>query len=452
MSINEPHEDDDILLRQIKRPLPEGDLEFDFDKPPDHPDPLSLFEIKEEDLSDDEVASKIVTESAKIDEKTQLDYTVIAIQNDFNCQIKLQTTPKLIDAEKECDGSEDFPAEDNTVAEEMTSDEEILSTIRDKLTETDKKVVKVDKKVPQKSKKKRNVRRSNEKRMECPKCNKSFRYRSSMKKHLDQQHNAAELVTTTNPDDTTTTTLPEKTKKHPCVICNARFETMNLYEDHFKEQHNDDRPYQCCVCKQFYHSKSNMIRHRTTHPEYRSEAKPQKRFECEICGKKLLAKSYKMHMNQHLGQDLFECDICHRKFAAAFILRKHLRIHTNPRNKCEICGKIMKLKTQMDEHMVSHGLEMKYVCDCGSKFVSQRTLNAHKLTHIERDPLQCRYCSKMFDDLDALDVHIIAEHKVPPKPVDPTKSFLCDICGKELISKSAMRVSYPYYFDCFEIF
>lgn len=57
------------------------------------------------------------------------------------------------------------------------------------------------------------------------------------------------------------------------------------------------------------------------------------------------------------------------------------------------------------------------------------------------ETLLCRICNATFDAISEINRHIQIQHvyKMFPKPVEPRKEFICDICGMPLKTKESMR-------------
>ena len=80
----------------------------------------------------------------------------------------------------------------------------------------------------------------------------------------------------------------------------------------------------------------------------------------------------------------FVCDICDKRFTNKYVLQKHKTIHDENRSKskCDICSTEVY---ELEAHLRTHDEERKkYKCDiCNNDFVTQTTLERHKITHNE---------------------------------------------------------------------
>lgn len=170
-------------------------------------------------------------------------------------------------------------------------------------------------------------------------------------------------------------------------------------------------------------------------------ARQNRRENCKVCGKNIEAKGMAVHLRVHSGERPLECHICLKRFNVNSNLRRHLRFHERPKIniKCSICEKEFRLKVQLDEHMLVHGGEMKYECDeCGEKFSTNRRLKVHMITHRVDVRYKCKYCSADFETARLLKDHRDTDHVEDLKESFATKSFLCAVCGKKLLTKNAI--------------
>lgn len=64
-------------------------------------------------------------------------------------------------------------------------------------------------------------------------------------------------------------------------------------------------------------------------PEKHTKSKNKKPCQCEVCGKVLSSKSnLQMHMKSHSGDKPFKCEYCSKTFTRAKHLAVHRRVHT----------------------------------------------------------------------------------------------------------------------------
>ncbi|XP_064100735.1 zinc finger protein ZFP2-like [Macrobrachium nipponense] len=111
----------------------------------------------------------------------------------------------------------------------------------------------------------------------------------------------------------------------------------------------------------------------------------EKRFECKLCGKKLIRRSSLVpHMNIHLGIKEFECHVCNKRF----VQKGNLNVHMKKRHltdmpfECFVCKRRFMLNKQLERHLASHG-KIIYECVlCQENFRDMQSLEMHTDDHI----------------------------------------------------------------------
>jgi len=84
---------------------------------------------------------------------------------------------------------------------------------------------------------------------------------------------------------------------------------------------------------------------------------------------------------------------CNKTFHDRYKLRTHLRYHElradkiargvsvgakKSNTKCEVCGKVLKYKSYLKAHMMTHTDEMPYQCEqCGQAYPTSKRLADH---------------------------------------------------------------------------
>uniref|UniRef100_A0A8D8CL92 Zinc finger protein 26 n=1 Tax=Culex pipiens TaxID=7175 RepID=A0A8D8CL92_CULPI len=180
---------------------------------------------------------------------------------------------------------------------------------------------------------------------------------------------------------------------------------------------------------------------------------------CEICSEKFIETSLLCtHMtNRH---QLYMCDLCHQTFGSQFWLSKHETLHSRTRNHlnvypdpvfCSECGQTLQNTARLRKHLRTRCAKLKALslsnkevairtCRvCGKFHQSVRRLFEHmKQDHPGRNKLglvvvrkrnQCSKCQESFPTKSALTKHRQV-HNAP---------FKCSICGKELLTKAALK-------------
>jgi hypothetical protein len=93
----------------------------------------------------------------------------------------------------------------------------------------------------------------------------------------------------------------------------------------------------------------------TTDPVSEAAAKRrthEARFQCDICGKKLTTKTnLEGHRRSHLGVKEFKCGVCDKAFTRDWDRKRHEKTHSKKAElSCGVCGKTSSRKDAFDKH------------------------------------------------------------------------------------------------------
>ncbi|XP_016656480.1 zinc finger protein 525-like [Acyrthosiphon pisum] len=183
----------------------------------------------------------------------------------------------------------------------------------------------------------------------CFICNKSFNYKSPLKKHI-LLHSRKELYNST-----------VYNKKH------------NKYLKPNLKMHISDKPIKCNICDRTFSSRFYLISHTMTHAG-------EKPFICGICGQAFpQSRSLKRHSRIHTGDKPFKCDICGHAFFQSSDLSIHTRTHTGEKPfKCDICDRAFSQSQSLKRHTRTHTGEKPFICDiCGRAYSQSTHLKNH---------------------------------------------------------------------------
>lgn len=169
----------------------------------------------------------------------------------------------------------------------------------------------------------------------CRKCKKSF---SSVKERMDH------LISSNN------------CCQHVCKICDERFPTWTVKQNHMKEMHDKpERTFSCPDCGAVFVKKDKFRQHFVL-------VHTDSHYSCGQCDQKFASeKNLKNHLLLHSGEKRFECDVCNKSFMRKSGLTQHKWIHSEvKKHSCTLCDKHFNQRVCWKTHMRSRHPEL---CD-----------------------------------------------------------------------------------------
>uniref|UniRef100_A0A8D8E922 Zinc finger protein 317 n=1 Tax=Culex pipiens TaxID=7175 RepID=A0A8D8E922_CULPI len=170
--------------------------------------------------------------------------------------------------------------------------------------------------------------------------------------------------------------------KVECEVCHQKVDKK--YLDGHKNRHYGLEPYECTQCGLQFHCKLNLTRH-----EARNHAPEEEAIPCEVCGKMIRSRqALKQHMKSH-EEKKFECQLCDVKAPNQHTLKRHMDIHNQVRDfVCSHCGKAFYRQTVLNIHLRTHSGETPYECHvCLRGFVHRRVYVEHMKKQHPAEPI-----------------------------------------------------------------
>ncbi|XP_055382319.1 zinc finger protein weckle-like [Condylostylus longicornis] len=149
-----------------------------------------------------------------------------------------------------------------------------------------------------------------EKKFECPKCGKCFKFKRYVGEHIRRVH--------------------KKDRRYICDVCKMEYETKKDLTDHFST-HKEERKYKCSICEKDFKKKQDLRIHAAVHDGIGCI--------CQICGLKLNTRRLlRSHMVMHSDKKKFKCNFCFKEFKRTKEFKNHLILHTGLKPyKCPFC-------------------------------------------------------------------------------------------------------------------
>ncbi|KAJ8007385.1 hypothetical protein DPEC_G00116960 [Dallia pectoralis] len=324
----------------------------------------------------------------------------------------------------------------------------------------------------------------------CATCEKSFKYKDSLKKHQEILGHEGILEDTEScgTPPTIRENLPEgniktgnageATKPHTCTVCGKVLDCAGHLATHMRS-HSEERPYQCLHCEQRFKYMQSLNQHQKYICKNNQEKSAQMEARHRGKSRELLAakakapesstveveqesvdkdEKMKLVFKCEAKKVVFKCGDCGKDLKSSSSLRTHKRIH-NPfycpdcgrvlpndiafdRHKlvqhkeiqCTMCEKTFTLLGRLREHYLhQHKFTGPYPCpQCERTFTQLSNLVVHGRVHSGEYPYQCSVCQANFNSSNSLTIH--GRKHTGEKP------FLCWQCGKSFRAAGELSV------------
>ena len=255
---------------------------------------------------------------------------------------------------------------------------------------------------------------------ECPICQKKLPTTSKLKQHKIQEHNwnksnsvskikylcskcGKEFKQRLDYESHVSKMSCKAWRGKICSICDEKFETMSLRNDHITTKHKDVNLYDCSECSSQFLTEKNLKSHIS------NSHKPKVGSICPICGNMLKTAAFlKIHIS-------------------------HVHEGNKPKFKCSLCEESYATKQALENHMSVHEGKIFQCSNCNEEFNSKNKLEVHIAKEHDRSKLhRCEHCDSAYVTKNALVTHIAFVH-------DKTISNVCPHCGKNCMSKAVLK-------------
>lgn len=155
---------------------------------------------------------------------------------------------------------------------------------------------------------------------------------------------------------------------------------------------------------------------------------------CHICGWEFKERSnLKQHMESH-GNNKTKCEVCNKILSIRY-LQEHMKIHTG--NKVTYYSKKFRLIFSIwffFQMLIAFSLSslQEFQCStCGKQFVSRERLKRHNVRHVGEPKFKCDLCPKAYTRSDKLLYH--------RRTHDQQMTHTCQNCGKGFFSIKSLK-------------
>ena len=286
---------------------------------------------------------------------------------------------------------------------------------------------------------------------ECPICQKKLPTTSKLKQHKIQEHNmnksnsvskikylcckcGKEFKQRLDYESHVSKMSCKAWRGKICSICDEKFETMSLRNDHITTKHKDVKLYDCSECSSQFLTEKNLKSHIS------NSHKPKVGSICPICGKILkTATALKKHISQvHEGnKPRFKCTLCDGSFSTKQALENHMSVHEGKIFHCSNCDEEFNSKNKLESHIAKeHDRSKLHKCEhCDSAYVTKNALVSHiAFVHDKTISNVCQYCGKNCMSKADLKNHIRIVHELAGKHL-----FKCEHCEKSFKLETGLK-------------
>uniref|UniRef100_A0A2M4CW56 Putative c2h2-type zn-finger protein n=1 Tax=Anopheles darlingi TaxID=43151 RepID=A0A2M4CW56_ANODA len=195
-----------------------------------------------------------------------------------------------------------------------------------------------------------------------------------------------------------------------------------------KKKQSKGRIYDCEICQQQFPLKKSLRFHQANeHPGENCN-------KCTICLKTFkLRSNLRQHLRIHTGERPFQCEICNKTFVQGSALTVHRELHKDQRDyECKTCHKAFKSKFAFKKHEKVHTGQRPFKCEvCGKTFTQSCNLKAHQKLHNGKHAYECVVCSKTFRFNSHYQDHKMTHTK--------DKKYCCSDCGRTFAYKNSYQ-------------
>lgn len=228
-----------------------------------------------------------------------------------------------------------------------------------------------------------------------------------------------------------------------CIICDASNMELDEFLQHSKKHTNEERL--ALLEKLVNNTTSANIEAKRAAAVFGFKLQPSVEssvplYVCVVCGQgNIMLKSLGEHRSLHPEfMESHYCNLCQHHFQDETDLTRHLETHLDCNDLvCQYCNKRFSIIEELELHESSHR-RVEFVCvECHQKFTSKHVVLTH-LKDCHSNGLVCKICVQGFKSESLLVNHIIT-HSTVSSVKSAVKIFLCDVCGKEYDSKTALQ-------------
>ena len=211
---------------------------------------------------------------------------------------------------------------------------------------------------------------------QCNECDLKFKRKFTLKRHMLEDHGKSfhldsieedildhsELASKRMDEKEKSSSMEKTEKKHECVACNKVFRLKRYLDRHVDLNHKESEPFKCSYCDDKFKHKKNLKMHesivhlKNVYNGHRFMQEIPVKYSCKLCMKEFnrldtLRRHEKIHQTSNPKH---VCHLCPKKFTRKHFLTVHIKIIHNPERNaysCITCGRKFKRKQSLVRHM-----------------------------------------------------------------------------------------------------
>ncbi|CAG9763080.1 unnamed protein product [Ceutorhynchus assimilis] len=287
----------------------------------------------------------------------------------------------------------------------------------------------------------------------CPVCGKSFAKASYVLSHIKQIHLRLEMIQCKDCDKCFTTNASlrmhnetfhsgSKMKGLPCDMCDKFFPKKYSLERHKALAHIRKFDIFCQICQKGFYSVAELKRHLQFKHDESSVMYPCTEAGCASSFKRKQSLRYHVETKHSKVDDKPEmvCYKCGKVYTHRKTLQKHLVDHGRLKRinlcckKCELDFNIPEILMEHEQsctgtnllHLKIEHQDGKFFCPgCGKSFPTKRYVRNHiRLVHLKHQMIKCQECPHVSSAPWMMKNHVKRMHR------GFRTNFVCDLCEK----------------------
>ncbi|CAH2065054.1 unnamed protein product, partial [Iphiclides podalirius] len=259
-------------------------------------------------------------------------------------------------------------------------------------------------------------------RVQCPDCEKTFSHRAGLMNHRLAVH---ELQNT-----------------FPCTVCDKVFRWRTSLKRHLEKHDLKSRGGPaggaafCATCAIEFSSLCSYRRHLRN--SLKHVTRDQLKFICDHCNKRFADKTkLRDHIEEKHLHRVYHCQICNKATKNRVGLDQHVRyVHRGrPNSKmCHYCGKGFPTKVQLESHIRTHTGERPFICEyCPTTFSQKSNLYKHnRQVHLNIKSKRHPLCKKRREESKATEPNALLAAEDVKQPEGRAINYSEQLFGEKM--------------------